>query len=61
MPRELRRGRFDLVFADQGTLEEGSDLDVLAQGIVAALASGGDLLFYDEHPVAKAEIGRAHV
>jgi SAM-dependent methyltransferase len=60
LPRELRRGRFDLVFADQGTLEEGGHLDVLAEGIVAALASGGDLLLYDEHPVAKAVDGLMH-
>jgi SAM-dependent methyltransferase len=60
LPRELRRGRFDLVFADHGTLEEGGDLDVLAQGLVAALAPGGDLLLYDEHPVAKAVDGLMH-
>jgi SAM-dependent methyltransferase len=60
LPRELRRGRFELVFADQGTLEEGADLDVLAQGIVAALAPGGDLLLYDEHPVAKVVDGLMH-
>jgi SAM-dependent methyltransferase len=60
LPRELRRGRFDLVFADQGTLEEGGHHDVLAEGIVAALASGGDLLLYDEHPVAKAVDGLMH-
>ena len=60
LPRELRRGRFDLVFADEGTLEEGGDLGVLAEGIVAALTSGGDLLLYDEHPVAKAVDGLMH-
>lgn len=60
LPRELRRGRFDLVFADRGTLEEGGDLDVLAEGIVSALSHGGDLLLYDEHPVAKAVDGLMH-
>jgi SAM-dependent methyltransferase len=60
LPRELRHGRFDLVFADRGTLEEGVDLDVLADGIVSALAHGGDLLLYDEHPVAKAVDGLMH-
>jgi SAM-dependent methyltransferase len=60
LPRELRRGRFDLVFADEGTLEEGGDLGVLAEGIAAALTSGGDLLLYDEHPVAKAVDGLMH-
>jgi SAM-dependent methyltransferase len=60
LPRELRRGRFDLVLADEGTLEEGGDLDVFAEGIVSALASGGDLLLYDEHPVAKTVDGLMH-
>lgn len=60
LPRELRRSRFDLVFADQGTLEEGADLDVLAESLAAALSAGGDLLLYDEHPVAKAVDGLMH-
>jgi SAM-dependent methyltransferase len=60
LPRELRRRRFDLVLADQGTLQEGTDLQVLAEGLVSALAPGGDLLLYDEHPVAKAIDGLMH-
>jgi SAM-dependent methyltransferase len=60
LPRELRRGRFDLVFADEGSVEEGGDLDVFAEGIVSALAPGGDLLLYEEHPVAKVVDGLMH-
>ena len=33
---------------------------MLAEGLVAALAPGGDLLLYDEHPVAKAIDGLMH-
>jgi SAM-dependent methyltransferase len=60
LPRELRRGRFDLVFADEGTLAEVDDLDAWIEGIVSALTPGGDLLLYDEHPVAKTVDGLMH-
>jgi SAM-dependent methyltransferase len=60
LPRELRRGRFDLVYAGQGTLEQVADVAAWAESIAAALAPGGDLLLYDEHPVAKAVDGLMH-
>jgi SAM-dependent methyltransferase len=52
LPRELRRGRFDLVYTGEGVLVWLHDLDAWAGGIAAALRSGGDLLLYDGHPVA---------
>jgi SAM-dependent methyltransferase len=52
LPRELRRGRFDLVYTGDGVLPWLQDLAVWAGGIASALRSGGDLLLYDAHPVA---------
>src|SRR5919202_3232949 len=52
LPRELRRGRFDLVYTGDGVLPWLQDLNAWAAGIAAALRPGGDLLLYDEHPVA---------
>jgi SAM-dependent methyltransferase len=61
LPRELRRGRFDLVFAGEGTLEDArGDLDAWATATVSALSARGDLLLYDEHPVAKTVDGLMH-
>jgi SAM-dependent methyltransferase len=52
LPAELRRGRFDLVYAGGGGLAEITDLRSWAQGIGAALRAHGELLVFDEHPVA---------
>jgi ubiquinone/menaquinone biosynthesis C-methylase UbiE len=52
LPAELRRGRFDLVYAGGGGLAELTDLDGWAAGIAAALRAHGELLVFDEHPVA---------
>jgi SAM-dependent methyltransferase len=52
LPPELRRGRFDLVYVSTGSLVWLHDLDAWARGIAQALRRGGDLLLYDEHPVA---------
>jgi SAM-dependent methyltransferase len=52
LPRELRRSRFDLVYAGGGTVESVTDLTEWATGIGAALAPHGELLLFDEHPVA---------
>jgi SAM-dependent methyltransferase len=52
LPTELRRGRFDLVYAGGGSLEEIDDLDGWAQGIATALRPRGELLVFDEHPAA---------
>jgi predicted TPR repeat methyltransferase len=53
LPGELRRGRFDLVYAADGVLPWLQDLDAWAGGIDAALKPGGDLLLFEEHPVAQ--------
>jgi SAM-dependent methyltransferase len=60
LPGELRRGRFDLVYADAGSLAQVRDLDAWARGIAAALRSGGDLLLFEEHPVALCVDGLMH-
>jgi SAM-dependent methyltransferase len=60
LPRELKRERFELVYCAPGTLAETRDLDALARGIRNALRSGGDLLVFDEHPVAWAVDGLMH-
>jgi SAM-dependent methyltransferase len=52
LPAELRRGRFDLVFAGEGVLAEVAELGAFASGVAAALRPGADLLLYEEHPVA---------
>jgi SAM-dependent methyltransferase len=60
LPRELRRGRFNLACAGDGIVREITNIDEWAAGIVAALAAGGDLLLYDEHPVARSVDGLMH-
>jgi SAM-dependent methyltransferase len=60
LPRELKRERFELVYCAPGTLEETRDLEALARGIRNALRAGGDLLVFDEHPVAWAVDGLMH-
>ena len=52
LPRQLRRGRFDLVYSGEGVLEGLRDLDGWATGIGAALHAAGELLVFDDHPVA---------
>jgi SAM-dependent methyltransferase len=52
LPRELRRGRFDLVYTGDGVLPWLQDLSAWTSGIAQALRAGGDLLVYDFHPVA---------
>jgi len=52
LPRQLRRGRFDLVYSGEGVLGGLGDLDGWAAGISAALRAGGELLVFDDHPVA---------
>ena len=60
LPRELKRERFELAYCAPGTLAETRDLDALARGIRNALRPGGDLLVFDEHPVAWAVDGLMH-
>jgi SAM-dependent methyltransferase len=52
LPAELRRGRFDLVYSPEGVLAALPDLDAWARGIDDALHEHGELLVYDDHPVA---------
>ena len=52
LPAELRRGRFDLVYSGEGAIAQLTDLDTWTRGIVEALHARGELLVYDEHPVA---------
>jgi ubiquinone/menaquinone biosynthesis C-methylase UbiE len=52
LPSELRRGRFDLVYSPEGTLQLVDDLDAWARGIESALHPHGELLVYETHPVA---------
>lgn len=53
LPVELRRGRFDVVYAGAGTLASVTDLDAWAAGVAAALRAGGGMLLFDRHPVAE--------
>ncbi len=52
LPRQLRRARFDLVYSGEGVLDRLHDLETWAGGIAAALKAGGELLVFDDHPVA---------
>jgi len=52
LPAELRRARFDLVFADRGVLAGLTDLAGFGTGVASAMRPGADLLLYEEHPVA---------
>jgi SAM-dependent methyltransferase len=60
LPRELRRGRFDLVYSGLGSLAAVRDLDGWLRGVAATLREGGDLLLYEEHPVALVVDGLMH-
>src|SRR5260221_291056 len=53
LPSELRRRRFDLVYSPEGGLAQLDDLEGWARGIAAAMPSRGELLLYEEHPVAE--------
>ncbi len=60
LPRELRRGRFDLVYTGEGTVASLRDVEAWATGIAAALQSGGDVLVFDAHPVSGRVDGLMH-
>jgi SAM-dependent methyltransferase len=60
LPGELRRARFDLVYSGLGSLVSVRDLDGWLLGIVATLRNGGDLLLFEEHPVALCVDGLMH-
>jgi SAM-dependent methyltransferase len=52
LPGELRRGRFDLVYSPEDVIGNLDDLDAWARGLVDALQPRGELLVFDDHPVA---------
>jgi SAM-dependent methyltransferase len=52
LPAELQRGRFDLVYSPEGVIQTLDDLDSWTRGIADALHPRGELLVYDDHPVA---------
>jgi SAM-dependent methyltransferase len=60
LPRELRRGRFDLAYSGLGSLAEVRDLDAWLRSVASTLRSGGDLLLFEEHPVALVVDGLMH-
>jgi SAM-dependent methyltransferase len=60
LPGELRRARFDLVYSGLGSLAPVRDLDAWLRGVAATLRSGGDLLLFEEHPVALCVDGLMH-
>ena len=61
LPLEFRRGRFDLVYADEGTIASTSDLEAWAHGVATALREGGVLLLADFHPLAACVDALGHV
>ena len=50
--RPLGRRKFDLVYSGEGVLDRVDDLNGWAAGIAAVLKPGGELLVFDDHPVA---------
>ncbi len=52
LPLELKRGRFDVVYADEGALTRVASLEAWAREAVAALRANGELVIHDRHPVA---------
>ena len=60
LPAELRRARFDLVYSGLGSLASIRDLESWLRGLAATLRSGGDLLLFEEHPVALCVDGLMH-
>jgi len=51
LPLQLRRRRFSLVYAGEGTLALSPDLGLLASALAAALRKNGRLVLFDRHPV----------
>jgi SAM-dependent methyltransferase len=52
IPRGLGRRKFDLVYSGEGVLDRVDDLMSWAAGIAKVLKPGGELLLFDDHPVA---------
>ena len=60
LPGELRRGRFDLAYCGLGSLAGARDVNTWFSGVAATLRNGGDLLLFEEHPVALVVDGLMH-
>jgi SAM-dependent methyltransferase len=60
LPAELRRGRFDLVYSGEGVLARLHDLDAWARGLADAAHAHGELLVFEDHPVADCVDGLLH-
>jgi SAM-dependent methyltransferase len=52
IPLQLRRRRFSLVYAGEGTIRLACDLRLLASAAAAALRKNGEFVLYERHPVA---------
>ncbi|HLX20596.1 MAG TPA: methyltransferase domain-containing protein [Gaiellaceae bacterium] len=52
LPANLRRGRFDLVYSPEGVIGRLTDVDAWSAGVAAAVRDRGELLVFDDHPVA---------
>jgi SAM-dependent methyltransferase len=53
LPLELKRGRFDLVYAGVGSLARVSNINEFAHGIAGGLRPGGGLILFDIHPARR--------
>jgi SAM-dependent methyltransferase len=53
MRRGLGRRKFDLVYSGEGVLARLDNPNGWAAGISAVLKPGGELLVFDDHPVAE--------
>src|SRR5689334_12789293 len=51
LPLQLRRRRFSLVYAGEGTLALSPDLGLLESALAAALRKNGRLVLFNRHPV----------
>jgi SAM-dependent methyltransferase len=52
LPGKLGRRKFDLVYSGEGVLDRVDDLARWAEGIAKVLKPAGELLVFDDHPVA---------
>jgi ubiquinone/menaquinone biosynthesis C-methylase UbiE len=52
LPGELRRGRFDLVYSPEGVIGTLADIEGWVRGLAEAIHPRGELLVFDDHPVA---------
>ena len=52
LPLMLRRSRFNVAYAGEGTLSAVTELDAYVAGLHSAVRKGGHLLIHDWHPVA---------